>query len=110
MWVRLCGINPVGCPWTIRDGIDVFSRIDAQYVSVSVVSRMVRCDSAPTSVLDCLIDAIEQPHAGGSDRAALERNHVSKSLEEYTQNTRNVTVLERACDHCLADPGQDVEM
>lgn len=40
----------------------------------------------------------------------VERNPVSKSLEGYTQNTQNVTALERARDQDLAvHPGQDIE-
>nr|WP_245977752.1 hypothetical protein [Halopiger aswanensis] len=40
----------------------------------------------------------------------VERNRVSKLLEEYTQNTQNVAALKRARDQDLAvHPGQDIE-
>ena len=40
----------------------------------------------------------------------VEWNHVSKSLEGYTQNTQNVAALKRARDQDLAvHPGQDIE-
>ena len=40
----------------------------------------------------------------------VKRNRVSKPLEGYTQNTRNVAALKRARDQNLAvHPGQDIE-
>ena len=40
----------------------------------------------------------------------VKRNRVSKPLEEYTQNTQNVSALKRARDQDLSvHPGQDIE-
>ncbi len=40
----------------------------------------------------------------------IERNHVSKPLERYTQNTQNVATLKRARDQDLAiHLGQDIK-
>ena len=40
----------------------------------------------------------------------VERNHISKPLESYSQNTQNVAALKRAREQDLAvHPGQDIE-
>jgi DNA polymerase I len=72
-----------------------------------------RLDStqSPEAVLRHLKRAIEIVHTGdvAVDRL-VERNRVSKSLENYTQNTRAVAALKRAHDQNLAvHPGQDIE-
>ena len=66
---------------------------------------------SPAVVLGCLQDAIERLHAGEVPIDGLvERNRVSKPLEEYSQNTQNVAALKRARDQGLAvHPGQDIE-
>ncbi|MDL0136222.1 type B DNA-directed DNA polymerase [Halobacterium salinarum] len=66
---------------------------------------------SPDAVLDRLRDAVGRLHAGTVPVEDLvERNRVSKPLEEYTQNTQNVAALKRARDQDLAvHPGQDIE-
>jgi DNA polymerase I len=66
---------------------------------------------SPDAVLDCLQDALERLHDGTVPIEQLvERNRISKPLEEYSQNTQNVAALKRVRDQDLAiHPGQDVE-
>jgi DNA polymerase I len=66
---------------------------------------------SPDAVLDCLQDAIKRLHAGTVPVEQLvERNRVSKPLEGYSQNTRNVAALKRVREQDLAvHPGQDIE-
>ncbi|WP_436936553.1 type B DNA-directed DNA polymerase [Halovenus marina] len=66
---------------------------------------------SPDAVLDYLKQAIAQLYSGGVPADKLvERNRVSKGVDEYTQYTHNVAALERANDHGLAvNPGQDIE-
>ncbi len=63
------------------------------------------------AVLGCLQNAIDRLHAGTVPVEKLvERNRISKPLEEYTQSTQNVAALQRARDQSLAvHPGQDIE-
>ena len=65
----------------------------------------------PEAVCDRLQEAIDQLRVGAVDPADLAiRNRVSKSVEEYTQATRNVAALQRSEDLGLEKrPGQDVE-
>jgi DNA polymerase I len=65
----------------------------------------------PEKVCDRLQVAIGQLRAGAVDPASLAiKNRVSKSVEEYTQATRNVAALQRSQDLGLEKrPGQDVE-
>jgi len=66
---------------------------------------------SPDTVLDCLQDAIKRLHAGTVPVEQLvERNRVSKPLEGYTNQTRNVAALQRARDQGIGvHPGQDIE-
>ncbi len=66
---------------------------------------------SPEVVLRRLGKAIERLHAEEVPvKELVERNRVSKPLESYTQTTRNVAALKRACDQDLTvHPGQDIE-
>jgi len=66
---------------------------------------------SPDAVLDCLQDGINRLHAGTvSVDQLVERNRISKPLEDYSQNTQNVAALKRARAQDLAiHPGQDIE-
>ncbi|MFD1646069.1 type B DNA-directed DNA polymerase [Haloarchaeobius litoreus] len=66
---------------------------------------------SPEAVLGCLRTAIGRLHAGKvSTDQLIHRNRVSKPLEGYKQNTRNVAALKRARDQKLAvHPGQSIE-
>jgi len=65
----------------------------------------------PEKVCNRLQEAIDQLRVGAVDAADLAiKNRVSKSVEEYTQATRNVAALQRSEDLGLEKrPGQDVE-
>ncbi|MFP9060693.1 type B DNA-directed DNA polymerase [Natrialbaceae archaeon A-chndr2] len=66
---------------------------------------------SPEAVVDRLEREIGRLYAGRVDASQLvERNRVSKPLENYTQSTRNVAALERAREQGLTvHPGQDIE-
>ena len=54
---------------------------------------------APDAVLDHLQDAMTRLRAGTVPvEHLIERNHVSKPLEGYTQNSQNMAALKRARD------------
>jgi len=66
---------------------------------------------SPEAVIGVLQNAIQKLYAGNVDPTELiERNRVSKPLEEYTQYTQNVAALERAREQELSiHPGQDIK-
>ena len=66
---------------------------------------------SPEGVIGVLRRALRKLDTEKVDEADLvERNRVSKPLEEYTQHTQNVAALERARDQGLTvHPGQDIE-
>ena len=94
-------------------GIEARQRSNPEYIEDVQRSCIERFDAtkSPGVVLDCLLYAIEQLHAGAVPVEKLvERNRVSKPLEGYSQNTQNVAALKRARDQDFAvRPGQDVE-
>jgi len=94
-------------------GIEARQRSTPPFIEDVQRDCLERLDAtrSPDAVLDCLQDAIKRLHAGTVPVEQLvERNRVSKPLEEYTQNTQNVAALKRARDQDLAvHPGQDIE-
>ena len=66
---------------------------------------------SPDAVLGRLERAIDELQAGNvAVERLVERNHASKPLEGYSQNTQNVAALKRAREQELAvHPGQDIE-
>ncbi|SEH66654.1 DNA polymerase I [Halopenitus malekzadehii] len=94
-------------------GIEARQRSTPAFVEDVQRDCLDRLDAtrSPEAVLGVLERAIEELH---NDDVAVERlverNRVSKPLEGYTQNTRNVAALERARDQDLdVHPGQDIE-
>ncbi|GAB3328738.1 type B DNA-directed DNA polymerase [Haloplanus salinarum] len=94
-------------------GIEARQRSTPPFVEAVQRDCLERLDAtrSPDAVLDRLQDAIKRLHAGTVPVEQLvERNRVSKPLEGYTQNTRNVAALKRAREQDLAvHPGQDIE-
>ena len=98
--------------FTLR-GIEARQRSTPSFIEQVQRDCLERFDAtrSPEAVLKRLQDAIDRLHAGGVPTEQLiVRNRVSKPLEGYTQNTRNVAALRRAHDHDLpVHPGQDIE-
>ncbi len=94
-------------------GIEARQRSTPPFVEDVQRECLERFDTtrSPEAVLTFLRGALEGLHAGEIPIARLvERNRVSKPLEGYTQNSRNVAALKRARDQGLAvHPGQDIE-
>ncbi len=94
-------------------GIEARQRSTPPFIEKVQRECLDRFDATQSTeaVLGCLQDAIERLHAGEVPvKQLVERNRVSKPLEEYTQNTQNVATLKRARDKDLAvHPGQDIE-
>ena len=94
-------------------GIEARQRSTPQYIENVQRSCLEQLDStrSPEAVLRHLEKAIERLHAGEVPVEELvERNRVTKPLEDYSQNTQNVAALKRAREQDLAvHPGQDIE-
>ncbi|MEF8781404.1 MAG: type B DNA-directed DNA polymerase, partial [Haloferacaceae archaeon] len=94
-------------------GIEARQRSTPPFVEEVQRECLERFDAtrSPEAVLASLRDAIDRLHAGEVPVEKLvERNRVSRPLEEYTHDTRNVAALKRARDRGLGvHPGQDVE-
>ncbi|SFC70083.1 DNA polymerase I [Halobiforma haloterrestris] len=94
-------------------GIEARQRSTPEFIADVQRECLERFDvtRSPEAVLVCLEDALERLHAGTvpTDRL-VERNRVSKPLEGYTQNTRNVAALKRTREQDIAvHPGQTIE-
>ncbi|MEF8825966.1 MAG: type B DNA-directed DNA polymerase [Halapricum sp.] len=94
-------------------GIEARQRSTPQFVEDVQRECLERLDAtqSPEAVLAYLKNALDTLRSGdvAPDRL-LERNRISRPLDDYTQTTRNVAALERARDQGLAvHPGQDVE-
>ncbi|MFC4247877.1 type B DNA-directed DNA polymerase [Natribaculum luteum] len=94
-------------------GIEARQRSTPPFIEEVQRECLERFDATRSAeaVLGCLQDAIERLRSGEVPvKQLVERNRVSKPLEEYTQNTQNVAALKRARDQDLAvHPGQDIE-
>jgi DNA polymerase I len=94
-------------------GIEARQRSTPPFVETVQRECIDRLDAtrSPVAVLDRLERAIDALHHGAvSPDRLVERNRVSKSLEAYTQATRNVAALQRARDQGIdVHAGQDVE-
>jgi len=94
-------------------GIEAGQRSTPPFIEDIQRDCLERLDAtrSPDAVLDCLQGAIKRLHAGMVPVEQLvERNRVSKPLEGYMQDTRNVAALKRARDQDLAiHPGQDIK-
>ncbi|AXG08300.1 type B DNA-directed DNA polymerase (plasmid) [Haloplanus rubicundus] len=94
-------------------GIEARQRSTPQYIENVQRSCLEQLDStrSPEAVLRHLEKTIERLHAGEVPVEELvERNRVTKPLEDYSQNTQNVAALNRAREQDLAvHPGQDIE-
>jgi DNA polymerase I len=94
-------------------GIEARQRSTPPFIEDVQRSCLERFDAArsPEAVLRQLEKAIKRLHAGDvATEELVERNRVSKPLEGYTQNTRNVVALKRARDQEIGvHPGQTVE-
>jgi len=94
-------------------GIEARQRSTSPFIEAVQRDCLDRFDTtrSPDAVLDCLQNAISRLHAGTAPvKQLVERNRVSKPLEEYSQNPQNVAALKRARDQDLSvHPGQDIE-
>jgi DNA polymerase I len=94
-------------------GIEARQRSTPPFIENVQRTCLDRLDTtrSPKAVLGVLGTAIERLHAGDvAVEQLVERNRVSKPLEGYTQNTKNVAALKRAREQDLAiHPGQDIE-
>jgi DNA polymerase I len=94
-------------------GIGARQRSTPRYIENVQRSCLEQLDStrSPEAVLRHLEKAIERLHAGEVPlKELVERNRVTKPLEDYSQNTQNVAALKRAREQDLAvHPGQDIE-
>ncbi|MEF8881107.1 MAG: type B DNA-directed DNA polymerase [Halapricum sp.] len=94
-------------------GIEARQRSTPQFIGDVQRECLDRLDAtqSPEAVLAYLKKALDTLRSGDvAPERLLERNRISKPLDDYTQTTRNVAALERARDQGLAvHPGQDVE-
>ncbi|MDR5673606.1 type B DNA-directed DNA polymerase [Halalkaliarchaeum sp. AArc-GB] len=94
-------------------GIEARQRSTPPFIEDVQRSCLEKFDTtrSPEVILRRLEKAIERLHAEEVPvKELVERNRVSKPLESYTQNTRNVAALKRARDQDLTvHPGQDIE-
>nr|WP_243645323.1 DNA polymerase domain-containing protein [Natrarchaeobius chitinivorans] len=94
-------------------GIEARQRSTPPFIEDVQRSCLEKFDTtrSPEVVLRRLEKAIERLHAEEVPvKELVERNRVSKPLESYTQNTRNVAALKRArAQDLMVHPGQDIE-
>jgi len=94
-------------------GIEARQRSTPPFVEAVQRDSLKRFDAtrSPDAVLDRFQAVITRLHAETVPVEQLvERNRVSKPLEGYTQNTRNVAALKRTRGRDLAvHPGQDIK-